>query len=105
MRGAASRTLAVVAAAVAVGTAFVYGQVSDVGPIELVTLRSGSYADFRQVFAREAPAGASVPATLRFPEQPRDRYPAVIVVHRSAASRRPTRAGRRRSFAGEGSRR
>ena len=42
---------------------------------------SGSYADFRQVFVREAPAGVSVPATLRFPDQPRDRYPAVVVVH------------------------
>jgi len=67
MRGAASRTLAVLAAAVAVGTALVYAQVSDVGPLERVTLRSGSYADFRQVFTREVPAGVSVPATLRFP--------------------------------------
>ena len=80
MRGAAW-ALAVVAAAVAVGAALVHGQVSDVGSIERVTLRSGSYADFRQVFAREAPAGVSVPATLRFPERPRDRYPAVVVVH------------------------
>ncbi len=80
MRGAAW-ALAVVAAAVAVGAALVHGQVSDVGSIERVTLRSGSYADFRQVFAREALAGVSVPATLRFPERPRDRYPAVVVVH------------------------
>src|SRR4029077_9145125 len=29
----------------------------------------------------EAPADVSVPATLRFPDQPRDRYPAVVVVH------------------------
>ncbi len=81
MRGTASWALAVVAAGVAVGTALVHGQVRDVGPIERVTLRSGSYADFRQVFTREAPAGVSVPATLRFPERPRDRYPAVVVVH------------------------
>ena len=81
MRGAAARALAVVAAAVAVGTALVHGQVRDAGPIERVTLRSGSYADFRQVFTREAPASVSVPATLRFPERPRDRYPAVVVVH------------------------
>ena len=81
MRRAASRALAVVAAAVAVGTALVYGQLSDAGLIERVTLRSGSYTDFRQVFAREAPAGVSVPATLRFPDRPRDRYPAVVVVH------------------------
>ena len=80
MRGAAW-ALAVVAAAVAVGAALVHGQVSDVGSIERVTLRSGSYADFRQVLTREAPADVSVRATLRFPEQPRDRYPAVVVVH------------------------
>jgi dienelactone hydrolase len=81
MRRAASRALAAVAAAVAIGTALVHGQVRDVGPIERVTLRSGSYADFRQVFTRGAPAGVSVPATLRFPERSRDRYPAVVVVH------------------------
>jgi dienelactone hydrolase len=81
MRRAASRALMVVAAAVAVGATLVYGQVRDAGPIEHVTLRSDSYADFRQVFVREAPADASVPATLRFPDQPRDRYPAVVVVH------------------------
>jgi dienelactone hydrolase len=81
MRRAASRALTAVAAAVAVGATLVYGQVRDAGPIEHVTLRSGSYADFRQVFVREAPVDASVPATLRFPDQPRDRYPAVVVVH------------------------
>jgi dienelactone hydrolase len=81
MRRAASRALMAVAAAVAVGATLVYGQVRDAGPIEHVTLRSGSYADFRQVFVREAPVDASVPATLRFPDQPRDRYPAVVVVH------------------------
>jgi dienelactone hydrolase len=73
--------LVVVAAVVAAGTALVHGQVRGADPSELVTLRSGSYADFRQVFVREAPAGVSVPATLRFPDQPRDRYPAVVVVH------------------------
>ena len=78
---AAARALVVVAALFAVGTALVYGQFRDAGPIERVTLRSGSYADFRQVFTREVPAGVSVPATLRFPDRPRDRYPAVVVVH------------------------
>src|SRR6266404_2693221 len=78
---ATARALVVVAALVAVGTALVYGQLRDAGPIERVTLRSGSYADFRQVLTREAPADVSVPATLRFPDQPRDRYPAVVVVH------------------------
>src|SRR6267142_2773818 len=80
-RSAVARALVVVAAAVVAGTALVHGQVRGADPIESVTLRSGSYADFRQVFAREAPAGVSVPATLRFPERPRERYPAVVVVH------------------------
>ena len=53
-----------VAAAVAAGTTLVHGQVRGADPTELVTLRSGSYADFRRVSAREAPAGLSVPATL-----------------------------------------
>jgi dienelactone hydrolase len=77
----AQRTLVVVAAAITAGTALVHGQGRGADPTERVTLRSGSYADFRQVFVREAPAGVSVPATLRFPDQPRDRYPAVVVVH------------------------
>lgn len=81
MRRVALRALGVVAAAFAVGAALVYGQIREAGPIERVTLRSGSYADFRQVFVREAPTEVSVPATLRFPDQPRDRYPAVVVVH------------------------
>jgi len=76
-----ARALVVVAAAVVAGTALVHGQVRGSDPIESVTLRSGSYADFRQVFTREAPAGVSVPATLRFPDQARDRYQAVVVVH------------------------
>ena len=76
-----AQRMLVVAAVVAAGTALVYGQVRGAGPIEPVTLRSGSYADFRQVFVREAPAEVSVAATLRFPDRPRDRYPAVVVVH------------------------
>src|SRR5260370_23576187 len=49
---------------------------------ETVMLRSGSYADFRQVVSR----GAGTPevamaATLSFPEEARDRYPAVVIVH------------------------
>ena len=76
-----SRALVVVAAVVAAGTALVHGPVPGAELSELVTLRSGSYVDFRQVFTRGAPANVSVPATLRFPDQPRDRYPAVVVVH------------------------
>lgn len=71
----------VVVAVVTAATALMHGQVRGTDLIEQVTLRSGSYAGFREVFTREAPAGVSVPATLRFPDQPRDRYPAVVVVH------------------------
>jgi dienelactone hydrolase len=73
--------LAAVAAAVAVGAALVHGRATDADSIELVTFHSGSYADFRQVFAREAPVRVAVPATLRFPGRPRERSPAVVVVH------------------------
>lgn len=47
-----------------------------------VTFQSSTYGDMRQLLAREAAAGVvTVDARLDFPEQARDRYPAVIVVH------------------------
>jgi dienelactone hydrolase len=47
-----------------------------------VTFQSSTYSGFRQLLAREAAAGAvTVRAKLDFPEQAKDRYPAVIVVH------------------------
>jgi dienelactone hydrolase len=49
---------------------------------ETVTFQSGSYTDFRQLLSREAPTGeVSIAATLSFPDQARDRYPAVVIVH------------------------
>jgi dienelactone hydrolase len=49
---------------------------------EQLTFRSASYADFRQLQLREpAAAAVTVSATLGFPEDPKDRYPAVVVVH------------------------
>jgi dienelactone hydrolase len=49
---------------------------------EQVALQSATYADFRQLLSREAPTTANtVPAVLSFPEQARDRFPAVVVVH------------------------
>src|SRR5260370_7727648 len=49
---------------------------------ETVMLRSGSYADFRQLVLREGVATeVSIAATLSFPEEARDRYPAVVIVH------------------------
>src|SRR5262245_46165718 len=47
-----------------------------------ITFQSSIYSDMRQFLAREAPTGAvTVKASLGFPEQASDRYPAVIVVH------------------------
>ena len=46
------------------------------------TFQSSTYSDMRQLLVREAASGAvTVKAYLGFPEQVRDRYPAVIVVH------------------------
>ena len=47
-----------------------------------VTFQSSTYSGFRQLLAREAATGTvTIQATLDFPEQAGDRYPAVIVVH------------------------
>ena len=47
-----------------------------------VTFQSSSYSGFRQLLAREAAAEpVTVRAKLAFPDQAKDRYPAVIVVH------------------------
>src|SRR5262249_38609309 len=47
-----------------------------------------TYSDMRQLLVREAATGAvTVKAYLGFPEQVRDRYPAVIVVHTIAGYR------------------
>jgi dienelactone hydrolase len=49
---------------------------------ETVTLQTGNYDDFRQLFSGEAAtATVTVTATLSFPDQPRNRYPVVVVVH------------------------
>jgi dienelactone hydrolase len=62
--------------------ALVVGTVAVQANAETVTFKSGSYADFRQIFSREAAtATVTIAATLAFPDQARDRYPAVVVVH------------------------
>ena len=49
---------------------------------ETVMLRSGSYADFRQLVSREAATNeVSIAATLSFPDAARDHYPAIVIVH------------------------
>ena len=49
---------------------------------QTVMVQSGRYADFRQLLSREAPAdSATVAMTVRLPDEARDRYPAVVIVH------------------------
>ena len=72
--------LALIAVAV-FGTAAAHGEASAPGASH-VTFQSASYADFRQLQLRQAPAATvTVPATLSFPDEARDRYPAVVIVH------------------------
>jgi dipeptidyl aminopeptidase/acylaminoacyl peptidase len=50
--------------------------------VEAIEFQSSNYADFRQIFAREPPTGAAtVTGSLTFPEEARERYPAVLIVH------------------------
>jgi dienelactone hydrolase len=47
-----------------------------------VTFQSATYVTPRQLLSREAPAATvAVRASLEFPEEARERYPAVVVVH------------------------
>jgi dienelactone hydrolase len=49
---------------------------------QTVMVQSDRYGDFRQLLSREAPADqAIIPMTLRLPDEARDRYPAVVIVH------------------------
>jgi dienelactone hydrolase len=73
------RLLALIAVA-AFGTATAHGQAPAPGASP-VTFQSASYADFRQLQLRQADATVTVSATLSFPDEARDRYPAVVVVH------------------------
>jgi dienelactone hydrolase len=73
--------LFVMIAATAFETAIAHGQAPQARPNQ-VRFQSASYADFRQLLSREALAATvTVPATLSFPDEARDRYPAVVVVH------------------------
>jgi dienelactone hydrolase len=53
-----------------------------------VTFQSATYKDMRQILAREAPTGAvTINGHLDFPDQAKERYPVVIVVHTLAGYR------------------
>jgi len=63
------------------GTAAGHCQAQQAGTTA-VTFQSSTYGDFRQVLTRQAAIGTvTVQANLGFPDQKKDRYPAVIVVH------------------------
>jgi dienelactone hydrolase len=50
--------------------------------VNQLTFQSATYADFRQLQLRQTPAATiTVAATLSFPDEARDRYPAVVLVH------------------------
>ena len=75
------RMLCVLIATIACGTMAADCQAPQAGT-STITFQSSTYSDFRQLLAREAAAGTVlVRAKLDFPEEVRDRYPAVIVVH------------------------
>jgi len=73
--------LCVLMATIAYGTAAGHCQTLQAGTTTIM-FQSATYSDMRQLLAREATTGAvTVKATLGFPEQMKDHYPAVIVVH------------------------
>jgi dienelactone hydrolase len=73
--------LCVLMATIAYGTAVGHCQSPQPGTTA-ITFQSATYDDFRQLLTRKAATGTvTVQANLGFPEQKKDRYPAVIVVH------------------------
>jgi dienelactone hydrolase len=75
------RILCVLLATIGVGSAAAHGQAPQPGTTA-TAFQSSTYSDFRQLLTREAATGTvTIPATLGFPEQKKDRYPAVVVVH------------------------
>src|SRR5215216_5067488 len=46
------------------------------------TVQTGVYTDFRQLLSGEAPASTvGITMTLRFPDERKDRHPAIVIVH------------------------
>ena len=81
------KMLCALMAMIAYGSAAGHCQAPQAGTTA-ITFQSSTYSDMRQLLVREAATGAvTVKAYLGFPEQVRDRYPAVIVVHTIAGYR------------------
>jgi dienelactone hydrolase len=75
------RILCVLLAMIGYGAAAGQSQAPQPGTTA-VTFQSSTYSDFRQLLAGEAAAATvTIRGKLDFPQQARDRYPAVIVVH------------------------
>jgi dienelactone hydrolase len=73
--------LVAVIAATAFATATAHGQAPE-PRVNQVKFQSASYVDFRQLQLHPTPAAVvTVAAILSFPDEVRDRYPAVVVVH------------------------
>jgi dienelactone hydrolase len=88
-RGSHYKVFCVLMAAMAYGMTAVHCQAQQAGAdTTTITFQSSTYSDFQQVLSREAAAGTpTVRANLRFPEQAKDQYPAVVVVHTIAGYR------------------
>jgi dienelactone hydrolase len=88
-RGSQCKVFCFLMAAMTYGMAAAHCQALQAGTdTTTISFQSSTYRDFQQVLAREAAAGTpTVRATLSFPEQAKDRYPAVVVVHTIAGYR------------------
>jgi dienelactone hydrolase len=75
------RFLCVLMAAIVSGAAAGHCQESRAGAI-VITFESSTYRDFRQLLSREAATGTvTVRGSLSLPDEAKDKYPAVVVVH------------------------
>jgi dienelactone hydrolase len=73
--------LRVLIATIVFGMAAAHCQAPQAGSTA-ITFQSSTYSDFREVLTREAATRTvTVQANLGFPEEVKDRYPAVIIVH------------------------
>ena len=88
-RGSQCKVFYVLMAAMTYGMAAAHCQALQAGTdTTTITFQSSTYRDFQQVLARKAAAGTpTIRATLSSPEQAKDQYPAVVVVHTIAGYR------------------
>jgi dienelactone hydrolase len=69
-------------AVIVLGAAVAHGGTGDGDRTEIVRFQSRSYAGFRDVFMRAPPSSTvTVAAHLSFPEEEKEKYAAVVVVH------------------------